>query len=94
MMNLVGPGYNPGYTQRMKTAISIPDRIYEAADELARRLGLSRSELYSRAVAAFVEQHRGEGVTEALDRFYAERERESDPMLDQLQEQALRRVEW
>ena len=41
MMDPLGPGYNPGYTQRMKTAISIPDRIFEAADELARRLGLS-----------------------------------------------------
>lgn len=32
----------------MKTAISIPDPIFEAAEGFARRLGMSRSELYAR----------------------------------------------
>ena len=39
----------------MRTTISIPDPTYEAAGQLARRLGISRSELISRAVAAFVQ---------------------------------------
>ena len=54
----------------MKTAISIPNPIYQAADRLARRLGVSRSELYAKAVAAYLERHRQEGITTALDRVY------------------------
>ena len=31
----------------MKTTLSIPDRLFSAADVLARRLGVSRSRLYA-----------------------------------------------
>jgi hypothetical protein len=34
----------------MKTAISIPDAIFEQAEELAQKQGLSRSELYTKAI--------------------------------------------
>jgi len=54
----------------MKTAISIPDPIFESAEKLAKRLGISRSQLYSKAVDALVEQHRYNGVTEQLDAVY------------------------
>jgi metal-responsive CopG/Arc/MetJ family transcriptional regulator len=56
----------------MKTAISIPDEVFRAAERVARRLGLSRSELYSRAVAGYVDEHDDDQVTEALDGLYAE----------------------
>ncbi len=55
----------------MKTAISIPDPIFESAEKLAKRLGISRSQLYSNAVDALVEKHRYCGVTEQLDAVYA-----------------------
>jgi metal-responsive CopG/Arc/MetJ family transcriptional regulator len=54
----------------MKTAISIPDQVFEAAERLAARRKMSRSELYSRAVADWVERHRDDRVTEALDALY------------------------
>lgn len=54
----------------MKTAISIPDPIFESAERLARRLGVSRSQLYSDAVDALVEKYRYRGVTERLDAVY------------------------
>ena len=41
----------------MKTAISIPDPVFEAADQLAARIGMSRSELYATAVAEFMDRH-------------------------------------
>ena len=47
----------------MKTAISIADSVFEAADELARRLGISRSALYTEAVAKYVARHRDADVT-------------------------------
>ena len=49
----------------MKTAISIPDDVFAEAEETAQRLGVSRSGLYTRAIAEFVERHRGLGVREA-----------------------------
>ncbi len=38
----------------MKTAISIPDEIFDSADALAEEMGVSRSQLYATAVAEFV----------------------------------------
>ncbi len=52
----------------MKTAISIPDDVFDDADRLAKRLNKSRSEIYSRAVREYVARHSPDDVTEALDR--------------------------
>ncbi len=54
----------------MKTAISIPDAIFEAGERVALSLGLTRSEMYARAVEAFVGRHGGAGVTARLDGVY------------------------
>jgi len=54
----------------MKTAISIPDDIFEEAERLARRLKKSRSHIYSRAVAEYVARHGSEQVTEAMNRVW------------------------
>ena len=51
----------------MKTAISIPDEVYRAADQAAERLGWSRSQLYTRAVREFLERQGQDPVTSALD---------------------------
>ena len=55
----------------MKTAISIPDPLFERADALARRLRVSRSELYARAVAIFVAENDEASDRAALDALYA-----------------------
>ena len=80
----------------MKTAISIPDPIFESAEKLARRLGMSRSQFYAEAVDALVERHRYHGVTEQLDAVY-----EIDPEasslkkdLEVMQFQSLDEEEW
>jgi len=78
----------------MKTAISIPDPIFEAAEDLAKRMGISRSELYAKAVDSFVQTRRGEEITAALNRLYAEESSELDPVLAKLQFAALRREDW
>lgn len=78
----------------MKTAISIPDPIFEAADNLARQLGLSRSELYSTAVAAFVEQHRDDQITEQLNAVYSEQDSALDEVAVKLQVLSLSQEEW
>ena len=80
----------------MKTAISIPDRLFEAAERLARRLGMSRSELYSEAVSRFIDENHSIGVRERLDAVY-EADPESsqiDPVMTQLQIQSLPEGDW
>jgi len=54
----------------MKTAISIPDPVFKSAEQLASRLRVSRSALYSKALEAFLEEHRDELVTSRLNEVY------------------------
>ena len=54
----------------MKTAISIPDRVFRSAEQLAARLGISRSELYSNALAALVDKHQDDLITSRLNEIY------------------------
>ncbi|MDO8738698.1 MAG: hypothetical protein Q7J17_06995, partial [Candidatus Deferrimicrobium sp.] len=46
--------YDYIHTFGMKTAVSIPDKIFRSADSLAKRLGVSRSRLYADALADFL----------------------------------------
>ena len=78
----------------MKTAISIPDPIFAAAERVAMRLGMSRSELYARAVSRFVDAHRDEIVTEALNAVYEEEVSRLDPVLASMQTASLPRERW
>jgi metal-responsive CopG/Arc/MetJ family transcriptional regulator len=54
----------------MKTAISIPERVFHSAEQLALRLGVSRSELYAKALAELIEKHRDDLVTSRLNDIY------------------------
>ncbi|MFY9822787.1 MAG: ribbon-helix-helix protein, CopG family [Thermoanaerobaculia bacterium] len=79
----------------MKTVVSLPDPVVEAADQLAKRLGMSRSELYARAIEGYLRSHRNEGVTEALNRVYQEEPSGLDPVISAIQAASLPRdVEW
>ena len=51
----------------MKTAISIPDPIFASAEDLAQRLGISRSELYVNALREYLQHHFGDGITERVN---------------------------
>jgi len=86
--------YNYGYTLGMKTAISIPDGVFKAAERLARRLKISRSELYATAVASFLERHAEKEITGALNEVYASEPSAVDPVLSSLQAASLPREDW
>ncbi len=77
----------------MKVAISVPDPIFEAAERIAQRFGMTRSQLYSRAVEDFVKVHRGEDLRKALEEVYNSEPSELDPVVEHLQFEALRE-EW
>ena len=51
----------------MKVAVSVPDRVFEEADRVAKRLRVSRSRVYSQALEEFVKKYQQKSVREALD---------------------------
>jgi hypothetical protein len=78
----------------MKVALSIPDELFDSAETLAERLGVSRSRLYATALADFVAKHRSRKVTERLDAVYASEDSRLDPDVRRLQNRSLRRGSW
>jgi len=78
----------------MKTAISVPDDVFERAERLARRRGLPRSRLYSRALEEYLDRHDPEEVTGALDRVCQAFDARPDPALAAAAQEVLRRTEW
>lgn len=80
----------------MKTAVSIPDKVFEEAERLAQERGVSRSELYAQAIAEYVKDQRFAGVRERLDAIYeaAPEVSEVDPLIERLQAASLPKEEW
>jgi metal-responsive CopG/Arc/MetJ family transcriptional regulator len=78
----------------MKTAVSIPDDVFEGAERLARRTKKSRSQLFSDAVREYVARHAPEDVTEAMDRVCAELRHSADPFVSSAARRVLERSEW
>jgi len=82
------------YPKGMKTAISVPNDLFDAAEKLARRLGVSRSRLYSNALTEFLRRHRGDDVTEQLNRLYEDKPAGLDPISEALQGATLGKDGW
>ena len=84
-----------GYTIGMKTAISLPDRVYREAEGYAKRTRKSRSQLYAEALAEYLARHAPDEVTEAMNVVVDEL---GDAVADSFVQRAGRRVlgsvEW
>ncbi|HET8992120.1 MAG TPA: ribbon-helix-helix domain-containing protein [Candidatus Saccharimonadales bacterium] len=78
----------------MKTAISIPDNVYESAEKLANHLGKSRSQLYTQAINNFIAKHQREDVTKKLNKVYTTVPSNLDETLSKLQFSSLPKEEW
>ncbi len=78
----------------MKTAISIPDKIFESAEKLAHRLGKSRSQLYTQALHSYLEKNDDQLVQEALDNLYEHTPSSIEPALQTLQTKSLLKEQW
>ena len=78
----------------MKTAISIPDKLFKEAEREAKRRGVSRSKLYQTALEAILRKRRDEAVSEALTRSYAASPEPDDPFMERITARTITRVEW
>jgi predicted transcriptional regulator len=78
----------------MKTAVSIPDDVFEVAERLARRSKKSRSRLFSDALKEYVARHAPEDVTDAMDRVCAELQTPTDEFVSAATRRILEKSEW
>jgi metal-responsive CopG/Arc/MetJ family transcriptional regulator len=74
----------------MKTAVSIPDPIFEAADRLASRRKISRSELYAEALSRILDAEDADDITARLDAVYGDIDSSLDSDLAIAQADAVR----
>jgi metal-responsive CopG/Arc/MetJ family transcriptional regulator len=64
----------------MRTTVSIPASLLHAADRAAKRLAISRDEIFVRAIREYLSDHARYGVTERLNEVYAESTSSIDPV--------------
>jgi predicted transcriptional regulator len=83
-----------GYTKSMKTAVSIPDNLFEGAERLARRTNRSRSRLFSDALKEYLARHTPDKVTEAMDSVLADLGEVGDPFVSSASRRILERSKW
>ena len=89
-----GPTIEWGYTHGMKTAVSIPDDVFQQAEQLARRMETSRSALYARALAEYVARHTPDQITDAMNRVCDDLGLGVDPFTAAASRRSLERSEW
>jgi metal-responsive CopG/Arc/MetJ family transcriptional regulator len=78
----------------MKTAISIPDDVFEGAERFARRTKKSRSQLFSDAVKEYLARHAPDEITDAMDGVCAELETTKDEFVSSASRHVLKQSEW
>ena len=79
----------------MKTAISIPDDVFEQAERFARRVRKSRSQVYSEAVKEYVARHSPDSVTDAMNSVCDDlSEQKIDPFVSLAARRILEKSEW
>jgi hypothetical protein len=86
--------HNLRHAETMKTAVSLPDDLFRQAEVTARRLRVSRSELYAKAIAAFLKQQDGTVITNRLNDVYSSQPAKLDPGLHRAQLKSLEKEVW
>ncbi|MBD2180049.1 ribbon-helix-helix protein, CopG family [Planktothrix sp. FACHB-1355] len=78
----------------MKTDISLPDQIFEEAEALAQQLGMSRSELYTEALKAYLRRYNRERTLSKLNEVYSQQSSDLDTVMATMQFMSLPKENW
>ena len=78
----------------MKTAVSMPYNLFRRAEATARRLRITRSELYARAITEFLKRQQGNAITERLNDVYTRLPAKVDSALHRAQLKSLEKDAW
>lgn len=90
-----GSGTDRGYTTGMKTAVSLPDKVYREAERHAKRTRKSRSQLYAEALAEYLARHAPDEVTDRMNQVLDELGGAGlDPFVGSAVRRTLKDVEW
>ena len=82
------------YHSIMKVAISLPDPIFSAAEKLAHRMRVSRSQLYAQAIEEYLGKRQDTLITEQLNALYASEQSPVDPAMTAAQLGAIGHEAW
>ena len=85
---------SPGHTLGMKTAVSIPDAIFEKVERLAKRERKSLSAVYSAALHEYLLRHDPDEITEAMNRTCEHVGAASGEFVSAAAHRVLERTEW
>jgi metal-responsive CopG/Arc/MetJ family transcriptional regulator len=78
----------------VKTAVSLPDDLFRLAEATARRLRVSRSQLYAQAIEEYLKRQHGDAITERLNHVYSRRPAKLDSGLHRSQLKCLEKDSW
>ena len=78
----------------MKTAISLPDQLFEAADGLASQMNVSRSQFYATALEKYIAEIEKSSLTEKINKFIDQHGQEKDELMDKHMIAQMRKVDW
>lgn len=79
----------------MRTSVSIPDDLFRKAEVAARKLRLSRSQLYARAIGEFLDRRRvSDDITARLNKVYSKESSRLDPALNSAQLRSVKSDRW
>ncbi len=83
-----------GYTNGMKTAISLPDELYGEVEDLARKMRKSRSQLYRDALEEYVARHQPDEIRDSLDSLVDDLDGADAELTDAAARKVLETIEW
>jgi len=78
----------------MKTAISISDKLFKIAEETAKKYGISRSNLFSKAIEEFINTHNPQDITNALNNIYENLNSQIDKAILEMQINSIEQEDW
>mgnify|MGYP005840737177 CR=1 FL=1 len=78
----------------MKTAISVPDALFKKVEEAAKKMGISRSKLFSIAIYEFLHHHYHENVTQRLNEIYRKSEGSIEEGIEEIQAHSIPGEDW
>jgi metal-responsive CopG/Arc/MetJ family transcriptional regulator len=78
----------------MKTAVSIPDDVFEKVERFARRSKRSRSEVFSAALREYIARHAADEVTDAINQAVDAIGDQNDELVAAAARRVLEKTEW
>ncbi len=78
----------------MKTAISVPNDVFDLSERLAKKLKVSRSRIFAMGVEKLGEEYDDDEITAKLNKFYSKEKAEIDPVIIKMAVLSLPKDEW